>query len=403
MTDFDAALAALSGPALPSHLYVHVPFCASKCAYCDFASVAGASDELVSAVFAGIRTQVTQWSRSGLDGVLDTVYFGGGTPSLHAAETLETLAHIRRVLVVHPGAEVTVEANPDSLHADAASRMADAGVTRVSVGVQSFDDGVLRLLGRRHDAAAGKRAAAAVLGAGLELSVDLMCGVPGQTVTSWAETLASALATGARHASVYPLSIEDDTPLQVAVSAGLIAEPDPDLAAEMMLMADEALANGGLARYEVANYAAGRTHESRHNTAYWTGRSYLGVGPGAHGMLDAATAIAAGLLPDGAEGVDRVRYGNAARIEDWMVQRGDTIETLSAPEAAREDVMLGMRLTRGVPAEQVSAASLDGVMVALASQGLVERTGDGVAARWRTTQRGWLLGNEVFGRIWAGE
>ena len=228
-------------------------------------------------------------------------------------------------------------------------------------------------------------------------------GVPEQTITSWSETLERAAATGAHHASVYPLSVEDGTPMQVAVDSGLVAEPDPDLAAEMMVLAEESLGYHALGRYEVANYAEDRAHESRHNTAYWTGRPYLGIGPGAHGMLDAPTALAIGVARELAPDAARVRYGNAPSIEDWLVLRGDTTETLTAEEAAREDVMLGMRLVRGVPAEQVAEAGLTPSLESLARDGLAELAGEGAAARWRTTRRGWLLGNQVFGRIWAGE
>ena len=395
----------MEGARLPSHLYVHVPFCASKCSYCDFASISGASDEIVRTVFTGIRTQLTTWSRSALDGVLDTVYVGGGTPSRYPEQVAEVLERVYSNFVVHPHAEVTAEANPDSLDAEVAHVFSAAGVTRISVGVQSFDDSVLRLLGRRHDAAAAWAACRAVTDARLDLSIDLICGVPGQTITSWSETLERAASTGARHVSVYPLSIEEGTPLSVAIGGGLIGEPDHDVAADMMLLATNVLGYHALSRYEVANYAEDRAHESIHNTAYWTGRQYIGVGPSAHGMLDAATARAIGMLDIEREGVARVRYGNARDIDEWLVGKGDTYETLSAEEAGREDVMLGLRLVRGVPAGQVEQAGLTGVLESLAGEGLTELvapTGGG-GPRWRTTERGWLLGNEVFGRIWGAE
>ena len=405
MTDFDDPGRFVDGPRLPAHVYVHVPFCASKCDYCDFSSVAGASPATIRAVFTGVKTQLTRWQTTGLEGVLETVYVGGGTPSLVVDEVAGVLGRIAEQFVVHPRAEITVEANPDSLISDAVRTLRDAGTTRISVGVQSFDDGVLRMLGRRHDARRASLACEAVVESGLALSVDLICGVPGQTMASWAATLERVLATGARHVSVYPLAIEEGTPLAAAVSTGLVAEPDPDEAAEMMVLAEELLGQRGIARYEVANYAAAGC-ESVHNTAYWTGAPYLGVGPAAHGMLDAATARAVGLLGDAGDAereAARVRYANAADIDDWLTLHGDTVELLSSDEARREDVMLGMRLTRGIPAEQVSAAGLDDVFASLARDALVELTGADGAARWRATRRGWLLGNEVFGRIWAGE
>jgi len=399
MRSIEECAAGLMGARLPSHLYIHVPFCASKCGYCDFASVAGASDATAELVFRAMRTQLLQWERAGLDGVLETVYFGGGTPTLFAEKVVDLLGFIRRTFVVHAGAEITVEANPDSLSADTARRLVDAGVTRVSVGVQSFDDHDLRVLGRIHDAREASRACDTVVSAGMALAVDLMCAVPSQTRTSWASTLERAGSTGAEHVSVYPLSLETGTPLRVAVDTGLLAEPDPDVAAEMMVLAQSALSYRGFERYEVANYAAGRKARSRHNTAYWSGRSYLGVGPGAHGMLDSPTARESRLFADVGPDVARVRYANARGIDEWLMTPDDDVETLTAAEALREDAMLGLRLVEGITDDLARRA---GVVPAL--EGLVR---DGLMRfhqmRWSTTQRGWLLGNEVFGRVWAGE
>jgi len=388
---------ASSDPALPAHLYVHVPFCASKCDYCDFASVAGAGTEIVSAVFAGMRTQVVGWERSGLDGVIDTIYFGGGTPSLHADKVADLLGFIRRTLVVHPAAEITVEANPDSLDVRAVERLAVAGANRISLGVQSLSDRELRILGRRHDSAQALAACRSVVRAGLDLSIDLMCAIPGQTRSSWADTLRRAASCGASHVSVYPLSIEDATPMAVAVDAGLLEEQDPDIAAEHMVLAAESLGYHGFDRYEVANYATDVGHRSRHNTAYWTGRPYMGIGPGAHGMVDFKVAEVAGLVTDGAPG-SRVRYANAESIDDWLVGRGDELEVLTQQEALREDAMLGLRMTDGISQQLAEEAAVTRELEELEHEGLVEH----VEGRWRTTHRGWLLGNEVFGRIWGG-
>jgi coproporphyrinogen III oxidase-like Fe-S oxidoreductase len=339
-----------------------------------------------------------------------------------------------------------------------ARRLAAAGVTRLSLGVQSFDDAVLRLLGRAHDARTAAAAAAAAVDAGLSLSVDLMCGIPGQTVTSWQETLDRAVRTGAEHVSVYPLALESGTPLAVACDTGLVGEPDVDAAADMMLLAEDLLTAAGILRYETANYARPGL-ESRHNNAYWTGRGYLGIGPAAHGMLDAAAAEAIGLIPlsascisDGdvsngrsrdaekvgdstgervpgdmrSETIARVRYWEASDPQAWLLGPPKGLETLTKEEAQREDIMLGMRLRDGVSALEAHEAGLDAVFETLEAEGLVERAvsqgavregrSAGVApalpnggsassscsTRWRTTRRGWLLGNEVFGRLWAG-
>jgi putative oxygen-independent coproporphyrinogen III oxidase len=395
MSDSEEIGELLTGPRLPSHLYVHVPFCRSKCAYCDFYSLPAPPADLVLGVFDGIEGEVGSWASANLPGVLETVYVGGGTPSAWPASVASLLHLVRGRMLIQADAEITVEANPDSLDGATLDMLVAAGANRISVGVQSFDDAVLRLLGRRHDAASAKRAARLVSGAGIELSVDLMCGVPGQTLTSWTETLEHAAQTGARHMSVYPLSIEEGTALDVAVSGGLVDAPDPDMAAEMMVIAEAFLEQRGIRRYEVANYA-GRGHESRHNRGYWTGESYIGVGPGAHGMLDAETGRVMGVVaPDDLTTV-RVRYADPADVEEWLVRAAENDEYLDAAAAAREDVMLGLRLVAGVPVAQVEAAGLSSVLESLASDGLVERAG----TRWRTTRRGWLLGNQVFGRVW---
>lgn len=384
-------------PGMPPHLYFHVPFCSSKCSYCDFNSVADASSDEVVAVFTGMQAEVRRWGYASLPGVVETIYVGGGTPSLHPAAVASLLEHVGAELRVRSDAEITVEANPDSLTRGSLETLVEAGANRISVGVQAFDDAVLRLLGRRHDARQARTALGLVAEAGVDLSVDLICGVPGQSAASWAESLEEALDAGARHLSVYPLAVEEGTPLAVAVEAGLVAEPDPDLAAEMMLAAQSRFAQAGITRYEVASFAA-PGHESRHNTAYWTGRSYIGTGPGAHGMLDPDVASAVGLyLADRAADVARVRYANEGDIAKWLTGAPGEVELLSADEVAREDVMLGMRLVRGVAQSQVNVAGLADVLVALSTDGLAEL----VDGRWRTTERGWLLGNEVFGRIWA--
>ncbi|MDI6901385.1 MAG: radical SAM family heme chaperone HemW [Anaerosomatales bacterium] len=381
---------------LPAHLYVHVPFCRSKCSYCDFFSLSDAAEAATSRWVAEVLAEARWWGARGMRGALETVYVGGGTPSLVAEKVAAVLAGVSAEFAIAPGAEVTVEANPDSLDAKSLASLRAAGVTRVSVGVQSFDDTVLGMLGRRHDSRRAAQACADVREAGLALSVDLICGVPGQSLTSWAETIATAVATGARHVSVYPLALEEGTPLAVAVDGGIVEPPDPDTAADMMVLAEESLARAGLARYEVANYAVPGA-ESRHNLAYWSGVPYLALGPAAHGMLDVAQARVAGLIgnddyPDAA----RVRWSNAADLEWRTLPR--EVEVLTREEVAREDVMLGLRLVHGVAEEDVRAAELEEVMAELGAEGLVVRA----SGRWRTTARGWLLGNEVFERVWCG-
>ncbi len=404
---------------LPVGLYVHVPFCLSKCAYCDFESAV--SDSRWHAPYVdAVLFAAAHWASYDLLADVPTLYFGGGTPTILDDELVRLVEGLREIATIRPGAEITVETNPDTTDATLIDALVAVGVNRFSLGVQSLDDSVLRTLGRRHSAADALLAAGVLASSGQAFSVDLICGVPGQSSRSWAETLGEALGTGAGHMSVYPLSIEDDTPLAQAIDAGKMSEPDPDEAAAMMQAAARMLGDVGLERYEVANYARPDA-ESRHNNSYWTGGPYLGIGPSAASMLpsDVFTSVA-----------DAEGWNRDARVEDAAIASRDTdrdaqpaartrfttapdttafirqplaapadIERLTASEAAREDVMLGMRLTRGVSAEQVEAADLSEVLSGLAADGLVTLTPD---QRWRVTERGWLLGNEVFGRIWQG-
>lgn len=386
-------------PRLPAHLYIHVPFCASRCDYCDFYSIASPQAEEVDRVFAAIAREIESWAVAGLGGRLETVYFGGGTPSLVFGHVARTLRFVRERIDVSPAAEITVEANPDSLTPEALATLADAGATRVSLGVQSLDDRVLATLGRRHTAQQALDAEQRVAEAGLALSVDLILGVPGESEQALLDTLAEVCESGARHVSAYPLSVEVGTPLSARIDRGALTEPDSDEQAEAMIATARALEGYGFERYEVANYAASPSDRSRHNTAYWIGAPYIGVGPAAHGMLDAATARAMGFAaPDAPAEKSRIRYGNAAGIDAWL-RSTRNMELLSHEEALREDVMLGLRLAQGVTAGLVAQAGLGAVIESLAADGLVERHTD----RWRTTERGWLLGNEVFARVWNAE
>jgi oxygen-independent coproporphyrinogen-3 oxidase len=325
-----------------------------------------------------------------------SIYFGGGTPSCVAEGVAQTLVRICSLLPVAPDAEITVEANPESASEAVLALLADAGFGRVSLGVQSLDDAVLAWLGRKHDAHEALAAVRAAAQAGMAVSADLICGVPAQSMASWRESVRTIAASGAGHTSVYPLTVEEGTPLEARIRSRAAAEPDPDAAADMMLSADRILSEAGFSRYEVANWARSEAERSRHNTAYWTGASYLGLGPAAHGMLDHATAKAACLAPCSPH-TARVRYANPSELDAWRAGEPPVIEELTAAEALREDVMLGLRLIEGVEDALVEAAGVLDALAGLERDGLVQHG----AGRWHTTERGWLLGNEVFSRVWC--
>jgi oxygen-independent coproporphyrinogen-3 oxidase len=385
----------LSSPHLPGHLYIHVPFCVSSCSYCDFYSVTPESQDAIKWYVLAVHAEMEAWQRAGVPGVVDTVYLGGGTPTAIGGEAVRLVGLVRERFLVRDDAEVTVEANPDSLTRPLLESLADMGANRISLGVQSFVDHENAILGRVHTVEQATEAASLVRDTGLELSIDLMCGIPGQTAATWGESLEKAVATGASHFSVYPLALQEGTPLDVAVGTGLVPEPDDDLAAEFMVFAEEYLRMQGIERYETANYAR-PGHECRHNMAYWTGRTYAGLGPAAHGMLDAVTA--SHVFGETRQGMARARVKNVADLAAWQSGASPSIEWLDAGEALREDAMLGLRLVRGIDAVLAQRADIEDVLVGLEEKGLVEREG----RRWRTTRRGWLLGNEVFSAVWAG-
>jgi oxygen-independent coproporphyrinogen-3 oxidase len=352
------------------------------------------------------------WSHYDLLDDVPTMYLGGGTPTALGPELVRLVRGLRGTARLRADAEITVETNPETTDVDLVARLVEAGVNRFSLGVQSFDDSVLVALGRCHDAAQTEQALQALRGSGAPFSIDLMCGVPGQTYESWDATLEQAVASGARHVSVYPLTVEEGTPLHAAVSDGRMPAPDPDVAADMMLAAEVALAAAGMPRYEVANYAQ-PGHEARHNLVYWSGGAYLGVGPHAASMLPYPLfqRIAEGegwaMPAPGDEPAVRARFTRVTSLDAYVrrpLARPEPVETLTGPEAAREDVMLRLRLTAGVTAAQAESAGVDQVLRDLAEQGLVVLGADdeGVS-RWSTTQNGWLLGNRVFGAVWAGE
>lgn len=402
-------------------LYVHVPFCAQKCRYCDFDSRSFAPCNMSVALdtyFEQLYARLDAFGDAGALAQIRTVYVGGGTPSL-AGERLVELA--RRISAWCRPFEFTCEANPESLTAELAAALAKVGVTRVSLGVQTLDNTELTAIGRIHDADRALAAIATVKTAGLDVSCDLMCGLPGQTAASWKRTLDGVLVAAPHHVSVYPLTLEEATPLYLMACRDESLEPDEDFQAACMDVARELLGAAGYHPYEVASYALDG-HECAHNIAYWTGRGYLGLGRSAAGMLDAADFDRlAGLFPGASS------RGDAYRVR--LVQRDDDATTfeaeyLSQREAAAEDLMLACRMTRGVasdllvrvarviPADELTAACDRALELGLATWvpetlGVHEgpfTSADVVAghvrARLAPTHLGWLDGNVLFELFW---
>ncbi|MBR3225235.1 MAG: radical SAM family heme chaperone HemW [Atopobiaceae bacterium] len=366
-------------------LYIHVPFCRRKCLYCDFASMpTSADDARLRLYMEQLGHQLEESCNAGLLRECRTAYVGGGTPTLLGADLLgELIARVRRTCP--QVRELTFEANPDSLSDEVLAAALGAGATRISIGVQSFCDEELEALGRLHTAEVARRRVRNAVRSGLSVSVDLMCAVPCQTDDSWQRTLDEAVGLGVGHVSVYPLTIEDGTEFGAQYGRHVPAWNDEDVQADRMEQAQRTLIASGFERYEVASYAR-LGMDCKHNQAYWTGVPYLGLGTGAAGML----------LPGQCDAVRKVLTwfpnidATAARVRYETQSR--EVEFLGAREAWAEDLMLGMRMSRGVDAQLVPANVLEN----LEQRGLVRREG----GRMVPTHDGWLLGNELYGALW---
>ena len=267
-------------------LYLHVPFCVTKCNYCDFNTYAGI-EELMPEYVSAVIEEIGMWGEGlGEEVVVPTIFFGGGTPSLLPVEDVgRILSACRRSFRCEEGMEVTLESNPGDLSVEHLEGLRGVGVNRLSIGVQSFSDAHLLALTRRHSAVEAERAFGMAREAGLDnVNVDLMFGLPRQTLEEWKESVERVICLGPEHLSLYALTLEEGTPLHRDVYKRLTPEPDADLAAEMYLYAMEALGESGYGQYEISNWARwGR--ECKHNLVYWRNEEYLGIGAGAHSFL----------------------------------------------------------------------------------------------------------------------
>lgn len=357
-------------------VYVHWPYCARVCPYCDFNVVRDRGERegpaaLARAIVADLEAQAARIGRRRLA----SVFLGGGTPSLmDPAWADQILATARRVFEAAPDLEVTLEANPTDAEAGRFAAFAAAGVNRLSLGVQSLDDAALAFLGRNHDAAEARRAAEVAARVFLRLSIDLIYARPGQTPAAWRAELGEVLALGAEHVSAYQLTIEAGTPFDRAVNRGRWSPPDPDAGAALYETTQDVLEAAGLVAYEVSNHARGPAARSRHNLIYWRGGDYLGVGPGAHGRLtDARGQRWATLTPARiADYAGRVRAAGCGLSER---------SSLTPREAALERLLMGLRTVEGVALGELAPLGLQPAAIeAIVGGGLLKREADRLIA-----------------------
>jgi len=391
---------------MPLGIYISVPFCRTKCSYCNFASDVfsrAVFERYVDRVCTDIENtpQIAVQMGGQTESTVDSIYLGGGTPTVLEAAQLERIfTAVRSQFAVQPEAEITVECAPGTLNAAMIDSLLCCGVNRVSLGVQSFVDLEAAAVGRLHKRATVLEDIAQLRAAGItNINVDLIAGLPHQTAESWEFSLAETIATCVPHVSIYMLEVDDDSRLGRELLAGGTRYhahfvPDEEAMADFYLAACERLNAAGIAQYEISNFAR-EGFESRHNLKYWTRQPYFGFGVDAHSML-----VSAG--PE----IEAVRFAPADSLEQYMNDGALQRTAVSLQGVLEESFFLGLRLTRGISLLDLAATfgeeAIENVRTEIAehvASGLLERCGDCI----RLTARGRLLSNEVFERFIAAD
>jgi oxygen-independent coproporphyrinogen-3 oxidase len=384
----DGSLPVSTDEATAFGVYLHVPFCRVRCGYCDFntytaGELRGArQDEYADTLLREVELARGVLGRAGSLRAASTVFFGGGTPTLlPPGDLARMLGGVRAAFGVEPGAEITVEANPDTVTDAVAAELAAAGVTRLSIGMQSAVPHVLDTLDRTHDPANVAAAVAAARRAGLDVSIDLIYGAPGESLTDWRTSLAAATALEPDHVSAYALIVEEGTQLARRIRRGEVATPDDDLQADMYELADDLLGAAGYDWYEVSNWARGPEHRSRHNLAYWRGTDWWGFGPGAHSHI---------------AGVRFWNVKHPAAYAQRLATGESPVAGRERPDAAAralESVLLRTRIREGLAVSELVGQGRHAV-AALIADGLVDGA-SAVRGRIVLTRRGRLLADAV--------
>ena len=367
-------------------IYIHIPFCIQKCLYCDFCSFPRTEEERIAQYVRALCEQIVSWAGRCAEYEVDTVYFGGGTPTVLTLPQWEKiLSVLRRSFRILPTAEITAETNPATADRAYLQALHSLGINRLSMGIQSADATELKALGRAHDFAQAQQTFADARAAGFDnISIDLMLGIPHQTRDSLARTLAQFIALSPEHISAYMLKIEDGTPF--GRMRDTLPLPDEDLTCELYTDTVATLSEAGYARYEISNFARHDRH-SRHNLRYWQGRPYLGLGLAAHSDFGG------------------LRFSAGRDFDAYL--RGDWIEESAAmdeEERRAEFIMLRLRLDEGIDTEEYRArfgrdfhAEFDGILAPYRRAGLLREEGGRVAL----TTEGMLLSNAVLADLLA--
>lgn len=381
----------------PLSVYVHVPFCATKCSYCAFNTFTNL-DHLIPSFVGALRNEIAYVSARSPQRRVGTIFLGGGTPSLLSAEQHEViLSALRTAFDLAPDCEITLEANPNDITWDYAASLRQMGYNRISLGMQSATPRDLALFRRRHDVDDVARAVSAARMGGFDnINLDLIYGIPHQTRDEWVNTVHQTLALRPAHVSLYALSVEDHTPMKTWVERGVLPMPDDDLAADMYEDAEKMMASAGMHQYEISNWAqAGRA--CRHNLQYWQSLPYLGLGPGAHGfasMVRYSTTLSPQRYIQSLDelATEEVRFPLSPAVAEWTA--------LSIDDEIGETLIMGLRLTEeGICLRSFEARfgvslleRFGEVLRRFSGQGLVSISESHV----RLSPRGKLLSNLIF-------
>ncbi|WP_461373950.1 radical SAM family heme chaperone HemW [Candidatus Aquicultor sp.] len=369
---------------------MHIPFCKQKCKYCDFNSYAGLSAVHESYVDALLAEIASQAGRYGAFGTVESIYIGGGTPTLLEPSCIASiLSLLKERFAITSDAEISIEANPETVTYEKLAALRESGVNRLSVGFQSLDDDLLALLGRKHSAQQAVDVLYAARRAGFDnINIDLIFGVPGQTLANWALNLEQVATLEPEHLSCYGLTIEPGTVLEHEIAKGVLKAPEEDMQADMFVYTMESLSEAGYSHYEISNYAR-PGKECRHNLVYWDNGDYIGFGAGAHSRMG------------------NKRFANTAQPAEYITTVGTDLFKpeeidLSIDDDMSETLFLGLRKMEGVNLEAFAArfgrsvqdiygAQIEGLL----GDGLIESKNGSL----RLSSRGIMLGNEVFSRF----
>jgi len=366
-------------------LYIHFPFCRRKCNYCSFVSYTSRDTDIIA--YLGVLKKEIVLRAT--DKHINTIYFGGGTPSLLSNEQVEDiLSTIGSLNIINKAAEITMEANPGTVDTSYLTAIRKSGINRLSLGIQSLNDSELTLLGRIHTAAESREVVLLARNAGFtNLNIDLIYGIPQQTVSQWRAILAEAIELNPEHISLYPLTLDGNEPLYHKIERGELPALNPDISAEQYELAEDLLANHGYQHYEISNWAK-EGYECKHNLVYWQNLPYLGIGVAAHSYLDNHRLANTSDLDQYLSKF----YSNVKWVIDWE-------EEIDSKLQLAESVILGLRLSQGVSLNEIHGrfgidllSQYSSQVDHLAGLGLLEQT----KSHMRLTRRGRLLGNEVF-------